>query len=62
MKRVLIRALRTMAQTLAGLIGTYGLMNGLDWLTVASVTLGAGIVCILMHLGNPEDKENPHRK
>jgi len=51
-KKTLIRALRTMAQTVAGLIGAHGLLHGIDWRTFTSVTLGAGIACILMHLSS----------
>jgi len=40
----LVRALRTLAQTAVALIGTTAVIEGVDWLVVAS---GAGLAAIL---------------
>ena len=45
-----VRTLRTMAQTAGGLIGTYGILQGVEWGHVLSATILAGIVCVLMNL------------
>lgn len=55
----LIRALKTVCQTAAALIGTSALINEIDWLTVGSASLVAGILSILTSLaGLPEVKED----
>ena len=48
---VIIRALRTMAQTAAGVIGTTGLLHEVDVRTLLSTTILAGIICVLMNIG-----------
>jgi len=53
-KTITIRTLRTMAQTAAGLVGAVGLLQELDWGMVVTSTILAGIVCVLMHLGDSE--------
>lgn len=51
----LIRALKTVAQTGASLIGVGTLMSDIDWLTVLSASLLAGILSILTSVaGIPE--------
>jgi len=54
MKEVAVRAARTMAQTAAGVIGTMGVLYGIAWDVVLSTTVLAGIVCVLMNLGDEE--------
>ena len=55
----LIRALKTVCQTAAALIGTSALINEIDWLTVGSASLVAGILSILTSLaGLPEVKDD----
>jgi len=49
-RKVLIRTLRTMVQTAAGLLGTTGVFGELDWRMLLSTTILAGICCILMNL------------
>ncbi len=50
-----IRALRTMAQTAIATIGTSALICEVNWLQVASATVMAGILCMLMSIaGLPE--------
>ena len=50
-----IKAVRTMAQTAVGLIGTNaaGLCE-VNWLAVGSASLVAGIVCVLMAISQIE--------
>ncbi len=50
-----IRTLRTMAQTAIATIGTSALISEVSWLQVASATVMAGILCMLMSIaGLPE--------
>lgn len=57
-KAAIIRAVRTMAQTAAGLIGTSVVLGQVDWIMVVSAAVLAGILSILMSLGGlPEVTE-----
>ncbi len=50
-----IRAIRTMAQTAGGLITVGTLMTDINWLTVASASLVAGIYSLITSVaGLPE--------
>jgi len=51
LKQIGIRTLRTMLQTIAGLLGTAGMFRELDWRMIVSATILAGISCVLMNLG-----------
>lgn len=54
-----IRALRTCAQTAIATIGTAVAMSDVNWVAVASASVLAGVLSILMSLaGLPEVKEN----
>lgn len=54
-----IRALRTCAQTAIATIGTAVVMSDVNWVAVASASVLAGVLSILMSLaGLPEVKEN----
>jgi len=55
-----VRAIRTMAQTAAGLISASALIAEVNWSIVISTTLLAGLYCILLAVGVglPEVKEN----
>lgn len=50
MKAAVIRAVRTVAQTAVAIIGTAVVISEVDWLTVASASVLAGILSILMSI------------
>ena len=53
-----VRAVRTMAQTAAALIGTSLVLSEVDWVTVASASVLAGLLSVLTSVaGLPEVKE-----
>lgn len=53
-----VRALKTVAQTAAAMIGTAALISEVDWLAVASASAVAGLLSLLMSVaGLPELKE-----
>lgn len=53
-----IRAIKTMAQTAAAMIGTSAVMSEVDWTMVLSASLLAGILSLLTSLaGLPEVKK-----
>lgn len=55
LKRAAIRAIKTVAQTAAALIGVGAVMSDIDWINVASASLVAGILSILTSIaGLPE--------
>ena len=54
-KYALIRAIRTIAQTMLASIGVAELMNQVNWIEVISASVLAGILSILMSVaGIPE--------
>ena len=54
-----VRALKTMAQTAIGVIGSSLVISDIDWLMVASASVVAGVVSILTSVtGLPEVKED----
>ena len=58
LKAGLIRAIRTVAQTAIATIGTATFMGEVNWGMVASASVLAGVISILMSLeGLPEVKE-----
>lgn len=57
-KAALIRALKTVCQTAIATIGTTVLLSEVNWVTVVSASVLAGILSILTSLaGLPEVKE-----
>ncbi len=53
-----VRALKTMAQTAVAIIGVNTVMGQVDWLTVGSSALLAGVLSVLTSVaGLPEVKE-----
>ena len=58
LKPALVRAIRTMAQTMVALIGTSAVFADVNWAMVVSSTLLAGLLSILTSIGGlPEAKE-----
>lgn len=56
-KCALVRAIKTVAQTAVGIIGTSAVMGDVNWIMVGSASLLAGIVSILSNIGGlPEVK------
>lgn len=54
-----VRAIKTMAQTAIGVIGSSLVISEIDWLMVASASVVAGVVSILTSVaGLPEVKED----
>ena len=54
-----VRAIKTMAQTTVGVIGSSLVISEIDWLMVASASVVAGVVSILTSVaGLPEVKED----
>lgn len=57
LQAALIRAIRTVAQTAASLVGVGAFMSDIDWVMVGSASLLAGILSILTSVaGLPEVK------
>ena len=55
LKAAAIRAVKTMAQTAVALIGTTLVISEVDWVTVASASVLAGLLSILTSIaGLPE--------
>ena len=56
LKAAAIRAVRTVAQTAVATIGTTAVISEIDWVTVASASLVAGILSVLTSIatGLPE--------
>ena len=53
-----MRAIKTVAQTAFATIGTTAVISEVDWVTVASASLLAGILSLLTSLaGIPEEQE-----
>lgn len=54
-----IRAIKTMAQTALGVIGSSVVISDIDWVMVASASVVAGVASILTSIkGLPEVKED----
>lgn len=50
-RATLIRAIRTIAQTAVALIGTATVIEAVDWRTVASASILAGVLSALTSIG-----------
>ena len=58
LKAAAVRAIKTVAQTFVGTIGASAIMSDVNWITVCSASLLAGIVSIATSLaGLPEVKQ-----
>lgn len=53
-----VRAIKTVAQTAVAMVGVSAVMSEVDWLTVGSASLLAGILSLLTSVaGLPEEDE-----
>ena len=52
-----MRAIRTVAQTAAAMIGTAALLSEVNWIAIASASALAGILSLLMSLGGIPEVE-----
>lgn len=53
-----VRAIKTVAQTAVAMVGVSAVMSEVDWLTVGSASLLAGILSLLTSVaGLPEEEE-----
>lgn len=58
MKAAAVRAVKTMAQTAVGVIGTAAVVSAVDWKMAVSASVVAGVVSLLTSVaGIPEVKE-----
>lgn len=58
LKAAAVRAVKTVAQTAVGVIGSAAVLGAVDWRMVASAALLAGIISMLTSVaGLPEVKE-----
>lgn len=56
-----VRALKTVAQTAVAMVGTTAVISEVDWITVASAALLAGMLSLLTSIaGLPEVDGNDH--
>lgn len=49
-KKVIIKAVKTMSQTAVGIIGTGYVLSDINWQTVVSASILSGLVSVLMNL------------
>lgn len=58
LKSALVRAIKTVAQTMVAIIGTSAMITEVNWTMVLSASLLAGLLSILTSIGGlPEVKE-----
>lgn len=51
-KKVIIKAVKTMSQTAVGIIGTGYVLSDINWQTVVSASILSGLVSVLMNLSD----------
>lgn len=56
-KKIIIKTIKTMAQTAIGIIGSGYVLSDINWATVASASLLSGVVCILMNISELKESE-----
>lgn len=57
LKDVLIRTVKTMAQTAIGVISSTALITEVNWGVVLSAVALSGVSCILMNIANMPEEE-----
>ena len=56
-KQIIIKTIKTMAQTAVGIVGAGYVLSDIDWATVASASVLSGIVCLLMNISELKESE-----
>ena len=56
-KKIIIKTIKTMAQTAIGIIGSGYVLSDINWATVASASVLSGVVCILMNISELKESE-----
>ena len=56
-KKIIIKTIKTMAQTAIGIVGSGYVLSDIDWATVASASVLSGIVCLLMNISELKESE-----
>lgn len=51
-KKVIIKAVKTMSQTAVGIIGSGYVLSDINWQTVVSASILSGLVSVLMNLSD----------
>ena len=62
LKAIVVRALRTVAQTAIATIGTSALMEQVNWIAVLSASALAGVLSVLMSLSGLPEVPSGERK
>ena len=56
-KKIIIKTIKTMAQTAIGIVGSGYVLSDINWATVASASVLSGVVCILMNISELKESE-----
>ena len=56
-KRIIIKTIKTMAQTAIGIVGSGYVLSDINWATVASASVLSGVVCVLMNISELKESE-----
>ena len=56
-KKIIIKTIKTMAQTAIGIVGSGYVLSDIDWATVASASVLSGVVCVLMNISELKESE-----
>ena len=56
-KKIIIKTIKTMAQTAIGIIGSGYVLSDINWATVASASVLSGVVCVLMNISELKESE-----
>ena len=55
-KKIIIKTIKTMAQTAIGIVGSGYVLSDINWATVASASVLSGVVCLLMNLSDLKEE------
>jgi hypothetical protein len=56
-KRIIIKTIKTMAQTAVGIVGAGYVLSDINWATVLSASVLSGVVCLLMNISELKESE-----